>query len=550
MSALIVQISAGLEQGGVRPDIAYVQARDIASLLACGKFLSAYEPLVTPDTTGAQAPHQQAIAVRIIHGAVFIHTTATFKDNAAPNQDPPRLTQVVDLEVKLRSMPGRSRSVGRLEAEVTKATVQLARSSRHDALIAETKRRLGVPAAASSRWERLTRALSKLFGDRGIRFVAGNVNDLTDPALLARPAGIGLSLEGIEDPSWFVCAEQAYGHRRHAVASYRSDEDGYAYVVRRNGTEVEAETQRAVTDLCARILAADRATLLRLDTYANIGEPRSFCGVPELADRTSPRATPLHPYAYGRGNEHVRELAELGAQNDAMLLDAVCTALNGALFPAPGTHRLVIEVDGEDIVDQHLLKACEALSNLEQLALARPQELAPSLAAWVTDSGLPGPWPDELNMAAVKRAVVGSVIERIKQALPDDVALRRQVLATLAGADVAMHRVCQTHGLPTFENELERRQITLSARRTNPRLLDGPVDIAFNSWQHTLSPNGRVCFGDEPNNVFPAHMLSTAMLLAKASFRVTNEHSRLTSVQYEAQLALVVARNNAAQPGQ
>lgn len=75
---------------------------------------------------------------------------------------------------------------------MTAATVRLARPSERGALIQRTKHRLGVPDAASSCWERLTRALCNLFGARGIRFVVGNVNELTqqEAAPLARPAGI------------------------------------------------------------------------------------------------------------------------------------------------------------------------------------------------------------------------------------------------------------------------------------------------------------------------------------------------------------------------
>lgn len=161
---------------------------------------------------------------------------------------------------------------------------------------------------------------------------------------------------------------------------------------------------------------------------------------------------------------------------------------------------------------------------------------------------LPDLEPVAPNMAAVKWAVFASVIDRINRALRLDDALRQQVFATLARAEAVMHRVCEIRGLPRFENEHEQRQNTLRGQGTNRRLLAGTVDIACNSWQHTLSPDGRVLFGTDPNDVFPALLLDTAMQVKQASFICTNESSERTSVQCDTQLVLENALHNAAQP--
>ncbi|AKM33376.1 hypothetical protein AB870_24660 (plasmid) [Pandoraea faecigallinarum] len=553
---LVSQIRATLEEDGVQCDIAHVQARDIVSLLASAKFVSAYEPLVTPDPTEAQVKYQQAIAVNRIRGAVRFHTTTTYTDNAAPirGQDT-RVTQVVDLAVLVTSTPGGSPLKRGLEAEVTAATVQLADPSQRAAMIEETERRLGVPAPASSRWERLTRALSKLFGDRGIRFVVGKVNELTDPEMLARPAGIGLSLDGVFDTqAWFVRSDLAYGRRRHHVADYRTND---VYVVRRNGTEVDAETQRAVNAVCASTIAEHRAAYLRDDRYLNI--PGSFfpsftCCVLPLEQRTTPRVASLDPRTYEPGNARIQELEQAqpqpGAGNDPLVL-AVCTTLVGALFPAPDTLPLVIEVNGENVVDPPLRAACTAFHNLEQMALPGTQDHAALLEPWLANHRLSNfVAPEPLTIRAVRAALYVCVIHKILRELPDDLALRRQVLATIAGVKDAVRLICDANGLPNFVNGRTQRKITIFAPRAHPHLLAGPVKVKFNESLHGLKDHGGVRFGDNPANVFPENLLRTAIQLVAGSFRVTSERSQTTSIKYEARIVMNNNVNNAAQPVQ
>lgn len=312
---------------------------------------------------------------------------------------------------------------------------------------------------------------------------------------------------------------------------------------------MNAETQRAVTDRCAQVLAAQRATELRANGYAFIGIPPIVWGSP-IGERTLPRVLPLPQCTDARGNAHVRELAQLAAQDGAVLDEAVCTTLKDALFPAPDTQRLVIRVNGEDLVDAQLLKACSAFSQLEQLAVAQPQELEPLITTWISEFGLPYFGPRAINIAVVKSALFRRVTDQITRALPDDEALRQQVFATLARAEAAMHRVCQTDGLPRFENTLGQRQISLVTHQTNRRLLGGTVDIAFNSWHHRLSADGRVRFGDEPNGVFPEHQLPLATLVEEACFTATHEGTDLRSVKHESQFEFLAAGNKAAQPAQ
>ncbi|AKK24841.1 hypothetical protein [Pandoraea oxalativorans] len=433
---------------------------------------------------------------------------------------------------------GSGASEGQLEAELTRATVQVARPDQRPLLVETTQRHLDVPAAAPDGWERLKHALATLFGARGVKFVVGGVNELTDPAELARPAGIDLHLD---DPmAWFVRAEQAYGPRRHRVARYRTDND--AHRVYRDRAPVDAETQQKVTDLCAHAMVQNRANNLRAGRLLHIGTPSFTCWVPPLDERTSPRATPLPPSTYGAGNAHVRELARLAAQDNARLQAEIRAMLTGALFPAPRTPPLVIQVDGEDVINASLASLGEAgaaLSNLAQLALPEAADLAPLLTKWARKHHLSAPPPNQMTFEVAKEAVFGRAIELIQRSLPADAALRRHVLATLARGEAAMHRVSRNNGLPVFENpRLEQRKIILFARRTFWHRLAHRVDIAFHSWQHTLHDDARVRFGAEARNVFPAHSLSTAMLLSKASYSVTNRNTELRSVRYEAQLAL------------
>lgn len=550
LAKVIAEISAAFEDAGVRPDIALVQAQDIAGFLACSTFLSAYELLVTPDAT--QVKHQQAIDVRTDGNTVCFHMTTTYTDIDNEGQNPPPLTQVVDLAVKLTSTR-RSSSARQLEAEVCTATVQVAQPSQRQVLVEQTKRRLDVPAASLSRWERVKHALAPLFGARGIRFVVGCVDELTDPRELARPPGIALHLDGIEDPSaWLVRAEQAYGKRRHIVARYRSD--NVAYLVLRNGIAVDAGTQRKVTDRCARTLAANRANDLRQDRNLNIGNPSLTCCVPPLARRTSPRVTPLPPPTYGGGSAHVRELARLAAQNNERLNDEVCAMLDRALFPAPGTPQIVFQVDGDDIINaglERLRSACINLSNVAQQPLPKREDQDRNFIDWARyQNVMHFPLDAQDFFLAGKTAMFARAIEFIERSLPDDHDLRRQVLATLARGEAAMHRVSQNNGLPVFENPRnERRKITLT-RQTIGHRLANRVDITFHSWQHTLDHDARVRFGTEAHDVFPARLLRTAILLRKASYRVTNENTELTSLQYEARLALHAEARDAAHPHQ
>ncbi|VVE86001.1 hypothetical protein [Pandoraea sputorum] len=524
LGKVIENIRAAFVGAGVPPAIAYFQAHDIARYLGSSTFLEADQVLVENDPT--QQSSQQAIDVHIDGNTVCIHKTTTYTDVAdGQAQEPPKLTRVVDLAVKFTSTRRCLSSTRELEAEVIKATVQLGPSPQREKRFTATQDLLGVPdvpVARSRCWERLKQMLSRLFSARGIKFVVGAVNDLTRPEDLARPAGIVRNLPGVEDASaWFVRAAQAYGPRRYDVASYR---DANGFVIR-NGTAGQTETHWKSVDARARTIASERAGVLREGHPLNVGNVMVAVDLLVDPDPHDPRhVVPLPQHTYGRGTACVSALA----QDDARLREEQHATLNDALFPAPGTPRLLIAVDDQDMVGEHLLVACRQLRALEQRAPLTAADLQAGLQALVTAFDLPHNPPVE-QIATVKAALCDKVIARIRAALPNDLALQWRVLATLPHVQPATHLVMQSNGVPMFENNLaEQRQITISTRRTRPHVRAGTVRIAFRSDHRGLSAGGEVHLGPE---IFRAGSLQSARMSTVALYDVSNETTQLKFVQ-------------------
>lgn len=537
LGKVIENIRAAFERAGVPSPLSYFQAHDIAHYLGSRPFLEADQVLVEDDPT--QRMYQQAIDVHIDGNTVCIHKTTTYTD-VADDSAPALRTRVVDLAVKFTSMRRCLSNTWELEAEVLKATVQLGRSPERDQRIKATQELLSVPAVpdTSSRcWERLKQILSRLFSRRGIKFVVGAVNELTRPEDLARPLGIVNNLLGVEDASaWFVHAAPAYGPRRYHVASYRVA-DGF---VIRNGTAGEAETHWKSVDARAHTIASERAGGLREGRPLDVGHV--MVAVDLLVERNPndpndpTHVAPLPPQTYGRGTEWISAFAQAAAQDDARLREAQHATLNDALFGAPGTQRLVITVDDRDIVGENLRRACRRLWALERSALEqRAQVPAADLQALVSEYRLPLNGPVE-QIATVKAALCDKVILRIRDALPGDDALRRQVFAALPRVPHATHLVMQSNGVPMVENDLaEQRRITIFTHRTRRHLRVGMVRIVFRSDHSDLRERGEVHLGPE---IFRAGSLSGTMS-TRAVCDVTDATTQLTMVQCRGRLELV-----------
>ncbi|VVE54392.1 hypothetical protein [Pandoraea sputorum] len=523
------KIQKALEDNGEPADIAYFKARDIARHLGCKAFVNADHSLASQD--GYQKMHRQAIHVSIDDDKVHIHKTTTYTTfNPAhsvfgPQSNEP-VTQVVDLAMQFTS------TGDYVEAEVIKAAVRVADSPdpSGNPLIEETKKRFGVPAASPAsndflaRLKDLYHLLSGIFlGARSIKFVVGNVEEVArvDPNAAARPDGISLNSLGLdanfEEKAWLVSASKAYGRFKHAV-TYQYDNDN-VHVTRNRGPALDAQTQRKAIDEWARATLEKKERNFRTDGNLLVGGPGTFWDGPSLPEGT---------YAYATA--HVAELAQaadLGSsEGDAKLFEEVCAALDGALFPAPDTERVVIKIDGNDIMGARMRGVCERLRGLEAFAAESkvPVDLRESLRDVVRMGGLPSHTSVE-QIATVKTALFYAVIGRIKEACPNE-ATQRQMFATIARGPAAMQIVRDINGEPTVKgNRNEKYRVAIFTRKTMSALRDDAVGISFYSGHTRLSAEAKVYFGDK---FFESDSLTTTEAVTTAFFKVTDKDTRMT----------------------
>ncbi|AKM33533.1 hypothetical protein AB870_25545 (plasmid) [Pandoraea faecigallinarum] len=534
------KIQKALEDNGEPADIACVKARDIARHLGCKAFVNADHLLASQD--GSQKMHRQAIHVSIDDNKVHIHKTTTYttinpaRSVFGPQSNEP-VTQVVDLAMQFTS------TGDCVEAEVIKAAVRVAESPDLSvkSLVEDTKKLFGVPAASPASNDFLAclkdlyHLLSGIFlGARRIKFVVGDVEEVArvDPDAAARPDGISLDRLGLDEnfdkTAWLASASKAYGRFKHAV-TYQYDNDN-VHVTRNRGPALDAQTQRKAIDEWARATLEKKERTLRTDRNLHVGNPLTFWGVPSL-----PKGT----YAYATA--HVAELAQaadLGSsEGDAKLFEEVCAALDGALFPAPGTERVVIKIDGNDIMDARMRGACQRLRGVETFAAESevPDDFRETLRDVVRIGGLPSHTSVE-QIATVKTALFSAVIGRIKEACPNE-ATQRQMFATIARGPAAMQIVRDINGEPTVkDNRNEKYRVAISTRKTMPALRDDAVGISFYSGHTRLSAEAKVYFfGDK---FFESDSLTTTRAVTTAFFEVTDKNTRMTDATYQGDFVL------------
>ncbi|VVE84605.1 hypothetical protein [Pandoraea sputorum] len=524
---VIRKIQKALEDNGEPADIAYVKARDIARHLGCKAFVKADHSLVTQN--GSQVLWRQAIHVSIEDNKVRVHKTTTYTtidpvgDLFRPDSQKP-VTQVVDLAMQFTS------AGDCVEAEVIKAAVRVTTSPNPmvEPLIQATKTLFGLPAASPApdgflaRLEDLYHLLSGIFlGARRIKFVVGNVEGVVraDPQAGARPREINGNTLGIDKDfdttAWLASARKAHGRFKHVV-TYQYDNNSL-HVTRNQGPALGDPTQRKALDEWARAMRKTKSAALVRYGVLRFGSPWNFWGVPPLPEST---------YAYGTA--HVAELAQVAdrgtPEGKAQLRQELFATLDGALFPTPGTNRLVIKVDGKNIVDTGMREACERLRGLETSAAeSQVPNLRESLGDVVRIGGLPSHTSVE-QIATVKAALFDAVIGRIKEACPNE-ATQRQMFATIARGRAAMGIVEDVNGEPSVRGNLwERFGIIISTSETIPALRDGNVGILFSSRHDSLSPEAEVHFGDTS---FKSNSLTTGEASSTAVFEVTSKDTKM-----------------------
>lgn len=537
--ALLRQVTAAVQKAlvatGKPVDIAYVRARDIVRHLGCRTFVSADHVLATQNND--QTMHRQAIDMSIDGDTVRIHKTTTYARRKPARSDGPLdspVTQVVDLAMQFKS------TKSGVEAEVTNVAVRVADSpdALVESLVEATKTGFGVPdvATASSCFpaciRRLYDLLAGLFGARGIKLVYGDAEAIArvDPAAVARPVGISLDSVGLDadfdKTAWLASARKDYG-RFKAVLTYRYDNNNVD-VIRSPGPALDAQTQRKAIDEWGRAVLERKEGVLRADRQLDFGSPWTFWGVPSLPEGT---------YRYGAAPvaelaQDVAQAAGPGDQGDAKLFDALRPTLEGALFPAHDAKRYVIEVDGENIMDDGMRGACVRLGELEELD--SPVYLHVDLPEVVKLGRLPSSTPVD-QIEKVKTAMYYAMLARVKEACPNE-ATQRQMFATIARGAAAMQVLRDVNGEPTIkDNRYETYRIAISTCNTMPALGPGAVAISFESEHSELGAEAKVYFGDQ---FFKKDALRSARSVTTAFFKVTDHDIQMKYATCQGRLVL------------
>ncbi|VVE84425.1 hypothetical protein [Pandoraea sputorum] len=560
---LSTEIGQVLVNHGVAPDIAYVQARDLASYLACQELLTA------PDLLGPTDPHeglhQQAIDVSMDGTDVFFHITTTYQaagQAAAPDAPagPAALTRVTDMRVKFTvgshwTSQRLSQAASQTTAEVTQAAVRVSTQPQHLDRLSGVRQRLGVPDAPhapgwlSGRVSRLLAHCSAAFGGRGTKFIERAPGPL-DPAGVARPGGMGLDLTAFDKSSQLISAEPGHGRWTHVVAQYHND----GGIVACNGREFDAETLKSIGD--AR--AAPQAARLKLGGAVTFGQE----------DGTGGARAPLPQFLYRFGTEYLAQVArtdkdaidaavaggataaEATAAVEAKQVAALESALGDELFELSGRQRyaaplitlgatdLMANLDAAEQALDAYAKAlrravwlAERQQNKATISDAIAKSIEEEAASWGMAYGHAALPLDE-QVAFVKRQLGANMLRRLTTAI-DDVATRQQLCRVLLHEKAVTEVLTGADGGPRFSTETRKpRRIHIDPMPAHTPSAAGTVRITFESDYDTLrDTRAKVSLGAET-----LETLHRGVMATKTTFVLTGTAATLRYAAYDAQL--------------
>lgn len=549
-----------LVEHGVASDVAYVQARDLASYLACQELLAA------PDLLGPTDPdevlHQQAMDVSMDGTDVFFHITTTYRAaGQAPGPDAPiALTRVTDVGFKFTvgsdwTSRRLSQAASQTTAQVTRATVRVSTSPEQPDRLSGVRQRLGVPDAPqapgwlSEHVSQLLAHCSKLFGGRGTKFIERAPGPL-DPAATARPAGIGLDLAAFDKSSRLVSAEPGHGRWTHVVAHY--DNDGG--IVACNGEKFDAETLRSIGDE----RAARHAACLKTGGAVTFGQD----------DRTWGARAPVPQSFYRFGTEYLAQVALKDKDEiDAAVADgataekataavqakqraALEMTLGDELFELSGRQRHaapLITLGATDVMAS--LDADEQALDAYAKALRRAVWLAEHqrTKATISDKGADDITQDAATwalafghsalslpeqVAFVKRQLGANMTRRLTAAI-DDAATREQLYKVLLHEKAVSDLLTGMDGGPRFSTETRKpRRILIETTPGATPSAAAPVRLTFESDYDTLrDESAAVSLGAATLKRLHRGTMST-----KTTFVLTGAAATLRHATYDAQL--------------